>query len=77
MGRTGRPSYRIVAADARKPRDGRIIANLGFYEPCQPEGQKQLELNVERAKYWVDNGAEATRTVASILAKHGVKARTK
>jgi len=77
IGRTNRPAYRIVAADARAPRGGRVIENLGFYEPCQPDDRPQVEINVERAKYWVSVGAEASETVASILKKHGVAARTK
>lgn len=77
MGRTNSPSYRIVAADARKPRDGRIIENLGSYQPLHPNEEEQVSLNVERAKYWVSVGAEATETVASILKKHGIAAKRK
>lgn len=76
-GRTNRAAYRIVAADAHAPRGGRVIENLGFYEPCQPDDKPQVEIDVERAKYWLSVGAEATETVASILKKHGVDARTK
>ena len=77
MGRTNRPAYRIVAADTRSPRDGRVIEELGFYEPCQADEEKQVKVDVERAKYWVSVGAKASETVASILAKNGVKASTK
>ena len=77
VGRTNRPAYRIVAADARRPRDGRVIENLGFYEPLHSDPEKQTNLNVERARYWLSVGAQASETVASILKKHGLKARTK
>lgn len=76
-GRTHRPSYRIVAADSRTPRDGRIIENLGSYQPLHPVEEEQITLDVERAKYWVSVGAEATETVASILKKHGIDAKRK
>ncbi len=77
MGRTNRPSYRIVAADARTPRDGRIIENIGSYLPLQPNEDEQVNLDVERARHWVSVGAVATDTVASILKKHGIDARRK
>jgi len=77
MGRTNAPSYRIVAADARTPRDGRIIENIGSYRPRHPREQEQVNLDVERAKYWVSVGAVATDTVASILKKHGIEAKRK
>jgi small subunit ribosomal protein S16 len=77
MGRKGRPSYRIVAMDAAVPRGGRVIENLGSYEPLHPDPEKQVAVDIERAKHWVSVGAEATETVASILKKRGVEARTK
>jgi small subunit ribosomal protein S16 len=76
-GRTNYPSYRIVAADSRAPRGGRIVENLGFYAPRQSDPAKQVALDVERARYWVSVGARASETVASILRKHGVTAATK
>ena len=77
MGRTNRPAYRIVVADARRPRDGRIIENIGFYEPCQSDQESQVKVDLDRANYWLSVGAQATETVASILKRHGIKARTK
>lgn len=75
MGRTNRAAYRVVVADARSPRDGRVIENLGFYEPCQSDPEKQVGVDVERAKYWLSVGAQPSETVASILRKLGVAAK--
>ena len=75
--RTGRkrsPSYRIVVTDSRAPRDGKFIEIIGQYSPRNGEGA--LNLKVERANYWMDNGAQPSDTVRSLLRKAGVlKAR--
>lgn len=66
--------YRIVVADSRMPRDGKFIEVLGQYQPRT--GEKAVTLNVERANYWLDNGAQPSDTVRSLLRKAGVlKAR--
>ena len=73
-GRTKAPTYRIVVADSRSPRDGKFIEILGQYQPRS--GDKALNLNAERANYWMDNGAQPSDTVRSLLRKAGVlKAR--
>ncbi len=61
------PRYRIVVADGRSPRDGRFIENLGTYNPQQAENNFQVDL--ERARYWVQKGAQPSDTVRSILIK--------
>ena len=75
--RTGRkktPTYRIVVADSTSPRDGRFIEIIGQYVPRQ--GATALNLKTERANYWLDNGAQPSDTVRSLLRKAGVlKAR--
>lgn len=75
--RTGRkrsPTYRIVVADSQSPRDGRFIEIIGQYAPRQ--GEKALNLQAERANYWLDKGAQPSDTVRSLLRKAGVlKAR--
>jgi small subunit ribosomal protein S16 len=75
--RTGRkrvPMYRIVVADSRSPRDGKFIEIIGQYAPRQQEAA--VALNADRANYWLDNGAQPTDTVRSLLRKAGVlKAR--
>ena len=75
--RTGRkrtPTYRIVVADSQSPRDGRFIEIIGQYSPRQ--GEQALNLQTERANYWLDKGAQPSDTVRSLLRKAGVlKAR--
>ncbi len=59
------PVYRIVVADGRSPRDGRFIENLGTYDPQKPENNFTVDL--ERARYWLQKGAQPSDTVRSIL----------
>ncbi|HTS18781.1 MAG TPA: 30S ribosomal protein S16 [Verrucomicrobiae bacterium] len=61
------PAYRIVVADIRSPRDGRFIENIGTYDPRKATDNFRLDL--ERAKYWVQKGAQPSGTVRSILKK--------
>jgi small subunit ribosomal protein S16 len=61
------PSYRIVVSEARAPRDGRFVETLGTYSPKAKT--EQLRLNVERATYWIENGAVPTDTVRSLYKK--------
>ena len=70
MGAKKQPSYRIVAAESSKPRDGRFIEIVGHYDP--KTDPYTLNVNEERAKYWLDNGAQPTETVRSLLVKSGV-----
>ena len=67
MGAKKAPYYRIVVADSRSPRDGRFIEELGVYDPMA-EGNK-LNLDVERVKYWISQGAQPTDTVRGLLKK--------
>ena len=67
MGAKTAPYYRIVVADSRCPRDGRFIDELGTYAPMA-ESDK-LTVNMERAKYWIANGAQPTDTVRGLLKK--------
>ena len=60
-----RPFYRIVAADSRSPRDGRIIEQLGYYNPVsEPD---ELKVDLERVDYWLSTGAQPSETVASLI----------
>lgn len=72
MGRKNRPEFRIVATDARSPRDGKIIENLGFYHPLETDGDKLLRLNDERVRYWLSVGAQPSETLVSILKRRGI-----
>ncbi len=76
MGRKNRPFFRIVVADARGMRDGRVIERLGHYDPISPK-TKNWELNVARAAYWLSVGAQPSETVASFLRKEGIWPREK
>ncbi len=74
--RTGKkkaPSYRVVVADARSPRDGRIIENIGWYNPLvEPSA---IHIDEERALSWLKNGAQPTESVASLLKRTGILGR--
>jgi len=67
MGAKKNPYYRIVVADSRSPRDGRFIEELGTYDPLADPAA--VNVNVERAKYWVGTGAQPTDTVRALLKK--------
>ena len=71
MGRTNRPTYRISVAYAPAKRDGRTLETLGHYDPASPVKELQLKIDVDRAKYWIKNGAQPSLTVASILRRLG------
>jgi small subunit ribosomal protein S16 len=61
-----RPYYRIVVADARAPRDGRFIEEVGRYNPCSEP--KLIQFDMEKVDKWIANGAQPTDTVAKLLA---------
>lgn len=67
MGAKKAPYYRIVVADSRSPREGRFIEEIGTYDPLS-ESEK-LKVDLERAKYWIANGAQPTDTVRGLLKK--------
>ena len=69
-GTRNRPAYRVVVADKRKPRDGRFIENLGHYEPLR--NPAVLQIDGERAVYWLQQGAKPSGTVASLLKQKGI-----
>ena len=72
MGAKKRPSYRIVAADSRSPRDGAFIETVGFYDPITDPAT--INVNLDRARHWIEYGAQPTDTVRSILRRAGVYA---
>jgi small subunit ribosomal protein S16 len=70
MGKKKTPSYRVVVADARSPRDGRIIENLGWYNPLvEPSA---IKIDEERVLRWLSHGAQPTESVAQLLKRIGV-----
>jgi small subunit ribosomal protein S16 len=68
IGAKKKPYYRIVVADARAPRDGRFIEELGNYDPMS----KKCDIDGEKALAWIKNGAQPTDTVRALLKKNGV-----
>ena len=65
MGKKKQPTYRVVVADSRTPRDGRIIESIGRYDPRQEPSL--VEIDNERAKYWLGNGAQPTERAQKLL----------
>lgn len=70
MGKKHIPLYKIVAADARSPRDGRFIESVGHYNPHTDP--MLITFKEDRVLYWLNNGAQPTETVKSLLRKEGV-----
>ncbi|MGB9697643.1 MAG: 30S ribosomal protein S16 [Ignavibacteria bacterium] len=68
-GRKKRPFYRVVAADAKAPRDGRVIEEIGIYDPIQNPYEFRVKEN--RLIYWLKNGAQPTETVRALLKNEG------
>ena len=71
MGRTHRPFFRVCAMDSRAPRDGRVIEELGIYDPMVPETDARAILQGERIDYWLGVGAQPTRKVGVLIKKYG------
>ncbi len=70
IGSKKKPSYRLVVADARAPRDGAFISIIGYYNPLtDPE---TVVIDEEKARYWLEQGAQPTDTAARLLAKTGI-----
>lgn len=72
MGNRHRPFYRVAAIDQRKARDGKVIEEIGWYNPLDQDESKQIKLDKERAAYWVSVGAQPSETVTMLLKKEGL-----
>ena len=72
FGRRNRSSYRITAVDSRRPRDGRVLEELGWYDPAARAADKQVSLNRERIEHWLSVGAQPSETVRDLLVRHGI-----
>lgn len=70
MGRTHRHFYRIVAIDSRQPRDGKVIEELGTYDPHVADADKSVTLRPSRIKYWQSVGAKASEHCEAIFKKY-------
>ena len=71
LGRRHRPFYRICAMDAHSPRDGRVIEELGTYDPMVSDVDARAVLNGERVKYWLSVGARPSEKVKVLIKKYG------
>ena len=70
MGAKKAPFYRVIVADERSPRDGKFIDEIGYYNPLTTPAEVQID--AEKAQKWLDNGAQPTQTVKSLLTKSGI-----
>jgi small subunit ribosomal protein S16 len=69
QGAKKQPTYRVIVADQRAPRDGRIVENIGFFNPrTEPE---TVKIDVERARYWLSVGAQPSAAVERLLKSSG------
>ena len=73
MGRTHRPFFRVCAMDQRSPRDGRVIEELGFYDPMCPETDARVQLKGDRVDHWISVGAQPSEKVAVLIKKYGTE----
>ncbi len=70
MGAHKKPFYRIVVADVRAPRDGKVIEEIGYYNPMTEP--KEIKIDEELAQKWINNGAQPTDTVKALFKKSGI-----
>lgn len=70
MGKKKQPIYKVVAADARSPRDGKFLEAVGIYNPLT--NPHTIDLKEDRINYWLDKGAQPTDTVNSLLRQKGI-----
>ena len=73
MGRSHQPFFRICAVDKHAPRDGRVLEELGTYDPRVPETDARALLKAERVDYWLGVGAQPSEKVAVLIKKYGSK----
>lgn len=71
FGRTHRPYFRLCAVDSRAPRDGRVIEELGHYDPMVPDTDARVRLKADRIDYWLGVGAQPSEKAAVLIKKYG------
>jgi len=71
FGRLHRPFFRVCVTDSRTPRDGRVLEEVGYYDPMVPETDARANLNGERIAYWIGVGAQPSEKVAILIKKYG------
>ena len=69
LGRKHRPFYRVCVMDARSPRNGKAIEELGHYDPMVPDKAERVKLNMERVDYWLSVGAQPSDKVGTLIKK--------
>jgi len=72
MGRRNRPFFRINVINEQTKRDGKVIEQLGWYDPIAKDESKQVQLNEERVKYWLGQGAQPSDTMMDMLSKRNI-----
>ena len=70
MGAKKAPFYRVIVADERSPRDGKFIDEIGYYNPLRDPAE--IKIDAEKAEKWLNDGAQPTETVKSLLKKSGI-----
>ena len=70
IGKKKTPFYRVVIADARAPRDGRFVEEIGYYNPLTEPAE--IKIDADKAKQWLKNGAQPTDTVKALHKKSGI-----
>ncbi|MBR7099337.1 MAG: 30S ribosomal protein S16 [Clostridia bacterium] len=70
LGAKKAPFYRVIVADSRSPRDGRFIEEIGYYNPLT--NPVEIKIDADKAKKWLNNGAQPTETVKALLKKSGI-----
>jgi small subunit ribosomal protein S16 len=73
QGRKNHPFYRLNAINSQTPRDGRVIEELGFYDPLNKDKAKQFVAKLDRCTHWLNVGAIPSETVSSLLKKSGIE----
>ncbi len=73
MGRKNAVFFRLSAIDSQSPRDGRVIEELGYYNPREKEQAKQFVAKLDRCKYWLDSGAIPSKTLSTMLKRSGLE----
>lgn len=69
QGRTKRPFYRVVVTDSRRPRDGRYVETIGWYNPLETDCEKLLNIREDRVEHWLSQGAILTEKAEALVAK--------
>jgi small subunit ribosomal protein S16 len=75
LGRTHCPFYRLAAMDSRTRRDGRVLEELGTYDPANKDEPAQVKFNADRIRHWLSVGAQPTDTVRHLLKRQGILAK--